>query len=310
MIMSTTASGSGSPRPAPFGTMLTAMITPFTADGAQDLDGAQRLATYLVDDLAHDGLVVNGTTGESATKTDTEDRELVRAVVEAVGDRACVVAGVGTNDTAHSIESAKAAAQAGAHALMAVAPYYNRPPQAGLIVHFHAIADATDLPLLTYDIPKRTGVAIETETLVRIAEHPRIVANKDAKGDLDATQWAMARTDIGWYCGDDILNLPMLVLGASGMISVVGHVVGDRLKAMAQALWSGDVSTARSINAELLPVYTGIFRTQGVILTKAALRIQGLPAGPVRLPLIDATPEQEAQLRVDLAGVRGFGPVN
>lgn len=299
-----------SSRPAPFGAMLTAMITPFTADGTQDLDGAQHLASYLVDELGHDGLVVNGTTGESATKTDAEDKDLVRAVVEAVGDRAFVVAGVGTNDTAHSIESAKAAAAVGAHGLMAVAPYYNRPPQAGLIAHFHAIADATDLPLLTYDIPKRTGVAIETETLVRIAEHPKIVANKDAKGDLDATQWAMARTDIGWYCGDDILNLPMLVLGASGMISVVGHVVGDRLKAMAQALWSGDVNAARIINAELLPVYTGIFRTQGVILTKAALRMQGLPSGPVRLPLVNATPEQEAQLRVDLAGIRGFGGVS
>ena len=310
MRMSTSEALTVSPRPAPFGTMLTAMITPFTADGAQDLDGAQALATYLVDELGHDGLVVNGTTGESATKTDVEDRELVRAVVQAVGDRACIVAGVGTNDTAHSIESAKAAAHAGAHALMAVAPYYNRPPQAGLVAHFHAIADATELPLLTYDIPKRTGVAIETETLVRIAEHPRIVANKDAKGDLDATQWAMARTDIGWYCGDDILNLPMLVLGASGMISVVGHVVGDRLKAMAHALWSGDVATARDINAELLPVYTGIFRTQGVILTKAALRMQGLPAGPVRLPLVDATAEQVEQLRIDLAGVRGFGGVN
>ena len=301
---------SPSPRPAPFGAMLTAMITPFTSEGAQDLDGAQELAAYLVDRLGHDGLVVNGTTGESATKTDAEDRDLVRAVVEAVGDRASVVAGVGTNDTAHSIESAKAAARVGAHGLMAVAPYYNRPPQAGLIAHFHAIADATELPLLTYDIPKRTGVAIETETLVRIAEHPRIVANKDAKGDLDATQWAMARTDIGWYCGDDILNLPMLVLGASGMISVVGHVVGDRLKAMAMALWAGDVADAREINATLLPVYTGIFRTQGVILTKAALRMQGLPAGPVRLPLVDATADQEAQLRLDLAGVRGFGGVN
>ncbi len=294
-------------RPTPFGVMLTAMITPFAEDGSQDLDGAQVLATHLVDELGHDGLVVNGTTGESATKTDREDRELVAAVVEAVGDRAWVVAGVGTNDTSHSIESAKAAEAAGAHGLMAVAPYYNRPPQAGLIAHFHAIADATELPLLTYDIPKRTGVAIETETLVRIAEHPRIVANKDAKGDLDATQWAMARTDIGWYCGDDILNLPMLALGASGLISVVGHVVGDRLKAMAEALAAGDVSQARTINAELLPVYTGMFRTQGVILTKAALRMQGLPAGGVRLPLVDATEEQEQQLRIDLAGVRGIG---
>lgn len=297
-----------SPRATPFGVMLTAMITPFTADGDQDLDGAARLATYLVDDLGHDGLVVNGTTGESATKTDAEDRDLVATVVDAVGDRAWVVAGVGTNDTAHSISSAKAAAQAGAHGLMAVAPYYNRPPQSGLIAHFHAIADSTDLPVLTYDIPKRTGVAIETETLVRIAEHPRIVANKDAKGDLDATQWAMARTDIGWYCGDDILNLPMLVLGASGMISVVGHVVGDRLKTMAEELAAGNVATARAINAELLPVYTGMFRTQGVILTKAALAMQGLPAGPLRLPLVSATAEQEQQLRADLAaaGVRGF----
>lgn len=296
-------------RPTPFGVMLTAMITPFHADGSQDLNGAQELAAYLVDELAHDGLVVNGTTGESATKTDTEDRDLVAAVVEAVGDRAWVVAGVGTNDTAHSISSARAAAEAGAHGLMAVAPYYNRPPQSGLVAHFHALADATDLPMLTYDIPKRTGVAIETETLVRIAEHPRIVANKDAKGDLDATQWALARTDIGWYCGDDILNLAMLTLGASGLISVVGHVVGDRLKEMAQAVAAGDLAAARAINTELLPVYTGMFRTQGVILTKAALAMQGLPAGPVRLPLVDATEEQRDQLRVDLAagGVRGFG---
>ncbi len=296
-------------RATPFGVMLTAMVTPFHSDGSQDLDGAQALATYLVDELRHDGLVVNGTTGESATKTDAEDRDLVAAVVEAVGDRAWVIAGVGTNDTAHSITSARAAQGAGAHGLMAVAPYYNRPPQTGLVAHFHAIADATELPLLTYDIPKRTGVAIETETLVRIAEHPRIVANKDAKGDLDATQWALARTDIGWYCGDDILNLPMSALGASGMISVVGHVVGDRLKQMAQAVAAGDLATARAINTELLPVYTGMFRTQGVILTKAALRMQGLPSGPLRLPLVEATEEQQDYLRVDLAagGVRGFG---
>lgn len=295
-------------QPQPFGTMLTAMVTPFTADGAQDLDGAQRLASYLVDELAHDGLVINGTTGESATKTDQEDADLLRAVLEAVGDRATVIAGVGTNDTHHSITSAKTAQRVGAHALMAVAPYYNRPPQEGLIAHFTAIADATELPLMTYDIPKRTGVAIEPETLVRLAEHPRIIANKDAKGDLDATQWAMARSGLAWYCGDDILNLPMLSVGASGMISVVGHLVGDRLKSMAEAYWSGDVQGAAAMNAALLPVYRGVFRTQGAILTKAALRMQGLPAGPVRLPLIDATPDQEAVLRADLAAgaVRGF----
>ncbi len=288
--------------------MLTAMITPMKADGSQDLDGAAELASYLVDTLGHDGLVINGTTGESATKSDAEDVALVKVVLDAVGDRATVIAGVGTNDTAHSVASARSAAAAGAHGVMAVAPYYNRPPQEGLVRHFWAIADATDLPLLTYDIPKRTGVAIETETLVRIAEHPRIVANKDAKGDLDATQWAMARSGLAWYCGDDILNFPMLALGAAGLISVVGHVVGDRLAEMARELAAGNVERAREINAQLLPVYTGIFRAPGVILTKAALSMQGLPSGPVRLPLIDATEDQRAQLRLDLAaaGVRGF----
>jgi 4-hydroxy-tetrahydrodipicolinate synthase len=284
------------------------MISPFTADGSVDLDGAQALATHLVDNLAHDGLVINGTTGESATKTDAEDLAVLKAVLEAVGDRATIVAGVGTNDTAHSVACAKAAAAAGAHGVMAVTPYYNRPPQEGIIAHFHAIADATDLPMLTYDIPKRTGTAIETETIVRIAEHPRIVANKDAKGDLDSAQWGMARTDLAWYCGDDILNLPMLAIGGAGMISVVGHLVGDRLKAMADAYAAGDIAVAREINAALLPVYTGVFRTQGVILTKAALAMQGLPSGPVRLPLVDATDAQKAQLRADLAAgqVSGF----
>jgi 4-hydroxy-tetrahydrodipicolinate synthase len=293
---------------SPFGVMLTAMVTPFHADGSLDLDGTARLASHLVDDLHHDGLVVNGTTGESATKTDAEDIAVLRAVVDAVGDRATIIAGVGTNDTAHSVEAARAAANAGAHGVMAVTPYYNRPPQEGLVRHFHAIADATDLPMLTYDIPKRTGTAIELETMIRIAEQPRIVANKDAKGDLDFAQWGMASTGLAWYSGDDILNLPLLALGAGGMISVVGHLVGDRLKDMAEALWAGRPDEAAAINSALLPVYAGCFRTQGVILTKAALAMQGLPSGPVRLPLVDATDAQREQLRADLAlgGVRGF----
>ncbi len=288
--------------------MLTAMVSPFRADGSLDLDGAQRLATHLVDELAHDGLVINGTTGESATKTDEEDIAVLAAVLEAVGDRATIIAGVGTNDTAHSVEAARAAAQAGAHGVMAVTPYYNRPPQEGLVRHFTAIADATDLPMITYDIPKRTGTAIELDTLKRLADHPRIVANKDAKGDLDFAQWGIRETGLAWYSGDDILNLPLLSVGAAGMISVVGHLVGDRLKAMAEALWAGRTADATEINAALLPVYTGCFRTQGVILTKAALDMQGLPAGPVRLPLVDATDAQREQLRVDLAagGVTGF----
>lgn len=292
----------------PFGVMLTAMVTPFHTDGSLDLDGAQRLAVHLVDELRHDGLVINGTTGESATKSDAEDLAVLHAVLEAVGDRATIIAGVGTNDTRHSIEAAQAAAKAGAHGVMAVTPYYNRPPQEGLVRHFTAIADATDLPMITYDIPKRTGTAIELDTLQRLAEHPRIVANKDAKGDLDFAQWGMRTTGLAWYSGDDILNLPLLSVGAAGMISVVGHLVGDRLKDMAEALAAGDPRRAAQINASLLPVYTGCFRTQGVILTKAALEMQGLPAGPVRLPLVDATDEQRATLRRDLAdgGVTGF----
>lgn len=286
---------------SPFGVMLTAMITPFGPDGGQDLDGAQRLAAHLVDNLGHGGLVINGTTGEAATKTDAEDLALLRAVVEAVGDRATVIAGVGTNDTAHSISCAKAAQKAGVHALMASAPYYNRPPQQGIFEHFWAIADSTELPLMTYDIPRRTGVAIETETLVRLAEHPRIIANKDAKGDLEASQWVMARTDLAWYSGEDSLNLALLALGAGGMVSVVGHLVGDRLAKMAEMFWRGEVEAARAINESLLPVYTGVFRAQGVILIKAALNLQGLPGGPVRLPLVNATPSEIEQLRIDLA---------
>ena len=286
---------------SPFGVMLTAMITPFQPDGSQDLNGAQRLASHLVDNLGHEGLVINGTTGEAATKTDAEDLALLQAVVEAVGDRATVIAGVGTNDTTHSISSAKAAQKAGVHALMASAPYYNRPPQQGIFEHFWAIADSTELPLMTYDIPRRTGVAIETETLVRLAEHPRIIANKDAKGDLEASQWVMARTDLAWYSGEDSLNLALLALGAGGMVSVVGHLVGDRLAKMAELFWNGDVEAARAINESLLAVYTGVFRAQGVILIKAALNLQGLPSGPVRLPLVNATPSEIAQLRTDLA---------
>ena len=218
-----------------------------------------------------------------------------------------MVAGVGTNDTRHSIEAARTAARLGAHGVMAVTPYYNRPSQEGVARHFLAIADATDLPMITYDIPKRTGTAIELDTLRRVAEHPRIVANKDAKGDLDFAQWGMRETGLAWYSGDDILNLPLLAVGAAGMISVVGHVVGDRLAGMAEALWDGDHTTAQAMNALLLPVYTGMFRAPGVVMTKAALNRLGLPAGPVRLPLVDASPEQVERLVADLVEARVTG---
>ncbi|MYU11330.1 4-hydroxy-tetrahydrodipicolinate synthase [Streptomyces sp. SID8361] len=284
----------------PFGRVLTAMVTPFTTDGALDLDGAQRLAAHLVD-AGNDGLIVNGTTGESPTTSDAEKAQLVRAVVEAVGDRAHVVAGAGTNDTRHSVELARAAEQAGAHGLLAVTPYYSKPPQEGLLRHFTAIADATELPVMLYDIPGRSGVPIGTETIVRLAEHPRIVANKDAKGDLGRASWAIARSRLAWYSGDDMLNLPLLSVGAVGFVSVVGHLVSPELRAMLEAHLAGDVAKATEIHQKLLPVFTGMFRTQGVITTKAALALQGQPAGPLRLPLVELTTEETEQLKRDLA---------
>ncbi|GAA3118144.1 4-hydroxy-tetrahydrodipicolinate synthase [Streptomyces rectiviolaceus] len=284
----------------PFGRVLTAMVTPFTADGALDLDGAQRLAVHLVD-AGNDGLVINGTTGESPTTSNAEKAELVRAVVEAVGDRAHVVAGVGTNDTRHSIELARDAERVGAHGLLTVTPYYNKPPQEGLLRHFTAIADSTELPVMLYDIPGRSGVPINTETIVRLAEHPRIVANKDAKGDLGRASWAIARSGLAWYSGDDMLNLPLLSVGACGFVSVVSHVVTPELRAMIDSYATGDVRKATEIHQKLLPVFTGMFRTQGVITTKAALTLQGRPAGPLRLPLVELSPDETAQLKIDLA---------
>ena len=285
----------------PFGRMLTAMVTPFTPDGALDTDGAARLAAYLVDDMRNDGLVLNGTTGESPTTSDAEKERLVRAVTEAVGDRATVVTGVGTADTAHSCELARQAERAGAHGLLAVTPYYSKPPQAGLLAHFRAIADSTGLPVMLYDVPHRTATPIHPETLQELAEHPRIVAVKDAKEDPAASSRVMATTDLAYYCGTDMVNLPWLALGAVGFVSVVGHVVGDRLHDMIDAHAAGGNATALRIHRELLPVYTGLFRTQGVIMVKAALGLLGLPAGPLRGPLPDATPAEVEQLLADLA---------
>jgi len=285
----------------PFGRLITAMVTPFQPDGALDLAGAARLATYLVDEQGNDALVINGTTGEAPTTTDAEKENLIRAVVEAVGDRARVVAGVGTNDTHHTIELARAAEKAGAHGLLVVTPYYNKPPQEGLIRHFTAVADATGLPVLLYDIPHRTGTAIGTETLCRLAEHPSIVGVKDAKGDLTATSWVLRRTDLAYYSGDDALTLPLLSVGAVGVVGTSTHLTGVGTKQMIEAYERGDVAEALRLHRSLLPLFTGIFRTQGTILVKAAMNALGLPAGPVRPPLVDATEEQLAQLRKDCA---------
>ena len=298
----TTPEGGGAARSerVPFGRMLTAMITPMTGDGAVDYDGAARLAEYLVTEMRNDGLVISGTTGESPTTSDAEKARLLRAVLDAVGDRATIVAGVGTNDTAHTCELARQAEEAGAHGLLVVTPYYNKPPADGLVAHFTAVADATGLPVLVYDIPGRTGTAIATETLVQLSAHPRIVAVKDAKGDFGASSVVMATTDLAFYSGDDMLNLPWLSVGAVGFVSVHGHVVGDRLHEMIDAYVAGDVDTALAVHRELLPVYTGMTRMQGTVSTKAALAMLGLPGGPVRPPLADATTAEAERLRTDL----------
>jgi 4-hydroxy-tetrahydrodipicolinate synthase len=289
------------PAVAPFGRMLTAMVTPMDASGAVDYDGAARLAEHLVTEMRNDGLVISGTTGESPTTSDQEKARLLGAVLEAVGDRATVIAGVGTNDTAHTCELARAAERAGAHGLLVVTPYYNKPPQSGLVAHFTQVADATDLPNMLYDIPGRTGTPIAAETLIQLAEHPRIVAVKDAKADFAAASRVMSCTSLVFYSGDDMLNLPWLSLGAAGFVSVAGHVVGERLHEMIDFYRAGKVAEALRLHRELLPVYTGLFRNQGVIMTKAALGLLGLPGGPVRLPLSNATEPEVERLRTDLA---------
>ena len=285
----------------PFGAVLTAMVTPFTPRGEVDLDAAQALATHLVDH-GHDGLVVSGTTGESPTTSDAEKEALLRAVLEAVGDRATVVAGVGTNDTHHTVELAREAEKAGAQGLLVVTPYYNKPPAEGLVAHFTTVADATDLPVMVYDIPGRAGVRITTPVLLRIAEHDRIVAVKDATGDLFAGSEVMARTDLVYYSGDDALNLAWLAHGAAGVVSVVGHVAGDGWAAMVAATDAGDLAAARAVHDRLIPAVVAIMtRTQGAIMAKAALELQGvLPNRLMRLPLVPATDDQVAALRADL----------
>jgi 4-hydroxy-tetrahydrodipicolinate synthase len=301
MAPSTSALPQGRDESAPFGRMLTAMVTPMASDGTVDYDGAARLAAYLVDEQRNDGLVISGTTGESPTTSDEEDERLLRTVLEAVGDRATIVAGVGTNHTEHTLKLARQAEQAGAHGLLVVTPYYNKPPQEGLARHFTTVADATGLPVMLYDIPGRTGTPIAVETLLRLADHPRIIAVKEAKGDLFGASKVMAETDLVFYSGDDALNLPWLSVGAVGFVSVVGHVVGADLHEMIDAFLGGDTRRATEIHRRLVPVITAIMtRTQGVIATKAALSLLGLPGGPVRPPLVDATPEFTAALREDL----------
>jgi 4-hydroxy-tetrahydrodipicolinate synthase len=285
---------------APFGRLMTAMITPMAPDGAVDYDGAAALASYLVDDMRNEGLVVNGTTGEAPTTTDAEKARLVEVVKAAVGERASVIAGVGTNVTAHTIELARQAEAAGADGLLVVTPYYSKPAQDALAAHFTAVADSTGLPMIIYDIPGRTAVAVHTDTLLRVAEHPRIVAVKDAKGDLAATSQVLARSDLAYYSGDDPMNLPLWSVGGVGAISVTGHVVGDRIFEMLEAFTAGRVADARDLHRSMLPVNVGLFRNQAAVMTKAAMDLLGLPGGGVRGPLLPASDAERRKLVEDL----------
>ena len=277
------------------------MVTPFAGDGSLDLDAAAGLASYLVDELGNDGLVISGTTGESPTTSDAEKADLLRVVLDAVGDRAQILAGVGTFDTEHTVELAATAAKLGAGGLLVVTPYYSKPPQPGILEHFRRVADATDVPVMLYDIPGRAGVAIATDTMLRLAEHPRIVAVKDAKGDLAASSRVIAESELAYYSGDDAMTLPLLSIGAVGVVGTSTHFSAPGTKQLIEAYLAGDNATALRLHQQLLPIYTGIFATQGCILVKAGLELQGRGVGGLRSPLIEATPSEIEGLRSALA---------
>ncbi|MFG2790802.1 4-hydroxy-tetrahydrodipicolinate synthase [Streptomyces sp. NPDC048419] len=270
----------------PFGRALCAMITPFTEEGALDLDGAQRLAAHLVS-RGCDGLVLSGTTGESPTTTDAEKAALVEAVREAVGGRASVVAGVGTSDTRHTVELAREAEKAGADGLLVVSPYYSKPPQDAVEAHFLAVADAVGLPVVLYDIPGRTGTRIESGTMLRLAEHPRIVAVKDCSYDFLAAQKVLARTDLAYYAGCDEHNLALYAVGGAGYISTVANVVPEQLRAVIDAFEAGDTPASARLQQRATPLVELMMAAglPGSVTAKALLGELGLPAGPVRAPL-------------------------
>lgn len=294
--MTTPANPSGPSRP--FGSVSTAMVTPFTPDGKLDLAGVKRVAEHLVEH-GHDGIVVNGTTGESPTTTDDEKLAALDAVLTTVGDRARIVFGAGSNDTAHSMKLARAGAQAGAHGLLVVTPYYNKPTQEGIVAHINAVADAGQLPVMVYDIPGRAGVPIAPSSLTRLAENDLVVAVKDAKGDLFSSAEIMTETGLAYYSGDDELNLAHLAQGACGVVSVVGHVTGDLWRHLVDAVDAGDLSAAREVHLRALPVIRAIMKTsQGAIMAKAALEMVGVLSNrTMRLPLLEASDEDLKILR-------------
>lgn len=289
----------------PFGRLITAMVTPFAPDGSIDFDQVRSLAAYLVDEQRNDALVVSGTTGESPTTSDDEKDALLAAVVETVGDRADIIAGVGTFNTAHTIELAHRAQACGAAGLLVVTPYYSRPPQDAVASHFEAVADATDLPIMMYDIPHRSGVALETETLLRLAAHPRIVAVKDAKGQPAASAAVMAATDLAYYAGDDAMMLPLMAVGGAGVVGTSTHFTGAGTAEVIRAWRAQDHATALDRFRALLPVYTGVFATQGVMLVKAGLAARGFGPDVLRAPLLRATASQASTFvgLLDAAGL-------
>ncbi|MGW2688354.1 4-hydroxy-tetrahydrodipicolinate synthase [Streptomyces sp. NPDC001414] len=289
---------SRSPRPLrPFGRTLCAMVTPFTEAGALDLDGARRLAAQLVADGC-DGLVLNGTTGESPTTTDAEKSELIAAVREAVGERVPLVAGVGTADTLHTVELARAAEKAGADGVLVVSPYYSRPPQDALEAHFLEVAEATGLPVMLYDIPGRTGTRIEPGTLIRLAAHPAIVAVKDCSYDLLGVQKVLARTELAYYAGCDEHILALYAVGAAGCVSTVANVVPGHVAAILDAFDAGDTARAARLQLRATPLTEAMTAAglPGTVTAKALLSALGRPAGPVRAPLRSADREKADEL--------------
>ena len=294
--------------PAPFGRVLTAMVTAFHEDGSVDLEGTARVAEHLADH-GHDGVVVSGTTGESPTTSTEEDGRILRAVVEAVGDRVSVVAGVGTNNTAHSVELAAQAEKVGADGVLLVTPYYSKPTPAGVTAHVEAVAAASGLPVMLYDIPGRAGITIADETYRAAAANDRIVAVKDAVGDLFRGVRIMQETGLSFYSGDDVLNLGWLTHGGCGIVSVVGHVAGEQYASMVDAVDRGDLGSALATYQDLVPVVEAIMTTaQGAMTAKAALQLLGvLPTRTVRLPLVPADEALVAHLR-DVLGRSGLLP--
>lgn len=273
-----------------FGRLLTAMVTPFDERGDLDLATARELAAHLVDDLRHDGLVINGTTGEAPTTSDEEKAALVAAVVDEVGDRARIIAGIGTNDTRHTCELAGQAVEAGAHGLLVVTPYYSKPPQEGLLAHFRTVADSSDLPVMVYDIPARSGVPITTETMIALAEHPRIIAVKDAKGLVVESSRVIAETDLDYYAGDDAITLPLLAVGGVGLVGTSTHFTGALAKDMIEAWVAGDAAGALALHQRLLPAFQGVFEAQGCSMVKGTLARTWRPVGDLRPPQVMPAP--------------------